>query len=244
MIHVDIMNIVCIIQARMSSSRFPGKVMMEIMNKPILEHIVSFLKFSKLIDKIVIATSSNEEDDVIANLANLLKVSCYRGTLDDVLKRYYDCATQFNADLIVRITADNPLIDPELVDRVIEISRKSGCDYASNMIHQTYPSGYLVETLRYSTLEHIHKFHHDSLSREHVTFHIRENPTEYNIEEIYAPKEMQRPNWRLTLDYNCDFNLLSEIFLKLYKKNSYIKYEQVFNLLEKNPTLLKVNHLK
>jgi len=235
------MNVVCIIQARVSSNRLPGKVLMKILDTPILEHIVNFLKFSKSIDKIVIATSDENNDNSVCDLAESIGIDFFRGSLHDVLKRYYDCATKFNADLIVRITADNPLIDPELVDNVINTCKKFECDYASNMIQQSFPSGYLVEVLTYSTLQNLYHTQHDLDSREHVTPHIRKNPNLFTTKQIFAPKNMDRPNWRLTLDYQEDFLLISEIFAHLFKQNSFIKYEQVFNLLNSNPNLLKIN---
>ena len=124
------MHVISIIQARIGSTRLPGKVMMKINNKPILQHIVEFLRHSQFIDQIVIATSTESEDDTIFELANSLSVKCFRGSSHDVLERYYECAKCYNGELVVRITADNPLIDPDLVDQVIQICQKTNCDYA------------------------------------------------------------------------------------------------------------------
>ena len=235
------MPTIIIIQARMDSKRLPGKVVMKIQGKTILEHIVNFSKFSKLADKIIIATTSLPEDDKIANLSTKLGIDCYRGNPNDVLERYYECAKLFKGDLIIRLTGDNPLIDPALVDEVIQICKETGCDYASNMIHQTYPLGYLVEAITFDTLKKINFTQKDPLSREHVTYHVRQNPQMYNIEEVFAPSELARPHWRLTIDNIEDFHLISEIFSRLYEPSSVIEYRRVVDLLDENKDLLKIN---
>lgn len=214
---------------------------MPIQGKPILQHIIEFLMHSRLTDQIIIATSNLPNDDKIDELAKKIGVECYRGNPTDVLERYYECAKLFKGDLIVRITGDNPLIDPSLVDEVIRICKETNCDYASNMLHQTYPLGYLVEALRFSTLKKIHETQKDPLSREHVTYHIRQNPHLYKIKEIFAPSHLARPNWRLTIDYLEDFQLMLEIFLKLYKEGFFMEYKSVVELLDKNKDLLKIN---
>lgn len=238
------MKILSIIQARVGSSRLPGKSIRMIQGKPILEHIVNFIKFSKLIDEIIIATSTHKEDDKIEELSKKIGVICFRGSYDDVLKRYYDCAKKYGGDLIVRLAADNPLIDPTIVDEVIRVCKETKCDYASNMIHQTFPLGYLVEVMTFSTLKKLHENQHDKLSREHVTHFIRHNPQLFNIKEIYAPPDLHRSHWRLTVDYEEDFNLISEIFSHLYVQNSFIKYRSVVEFLEGHSHLLKINENK
>jgi len=229
------------VQARTGSTRLPGKVLMPIRGKPILEHIIEFLEHSKLTDRIIVATTNLTEDDKIEELSKTLGIDCYRGNPTDVLERYYECARLFNGDLIVRITADNPLIDPTVVDEVIQICKETRCNYASNMIHQTYPLGYLVEAITFDTLKKINDTQKDPLSREHVTYHIRQNPSLYDIKEVFAPSELARPNWRLTVDNMEDFYLISEIFSRLYEHGSIIKYQDVVELLDKNKDLLKIN---
>ena len=230
-----------IIQARIGSSRLTGKVLLQLEKKPILEHIINFLKFSKLSDKIIVATTTNQKDNVIENLCNQLNIDCFRGSSDNVLKRYYECAKLYKGDLIVRITADNPLIDPTLVDDAIKICEKEKCDYVSNMIHETFPLGYLVEVLKFNILEQINNEKNDDLTKEHVTHHIRMNPTMYNIREFFAPENLQRPQWRLTIDYEKDYQLMKKIFQKLYKPNKFIPYSDVVNFLDNNLELLKIN---
>lgn len=237
----EIMNVLAVIQARTGSSRLPRKILMEIEGKPILEHLINFLKFSKLTNKIIVATSNLIQDDEIAALAIRNDVDCYRGSESDVLERYYECAKKFHGDVIVRLTSDCPLLDPRLVDKAIEICTKSNCDYVSNMIHQTYPLGYLVEVMTFDLLESLHKTQHDKLSREHVTYHIRQHPEQYRIQEICLPKHLDRHHWRLTLDYIEDYKLISKIFSSLYKPFSFIEYERVVEFLDSNSDLLKIN---
>ena len=214
---------------------------MKIKDKPILQHIVGSLEYCKKVDQIIVATSTLRADDQIEKLCSKMKVKCFRGSSSNVLKRYYDCAKKFHGDIIVRITGDNPLIDPTIVDKAISLLIKKKFDYVSNMIHQSFPIGYLVEVFTFSTLKRMFECHIDNQSKEHVTFQLRKNPKEFKIGEFFAPKNKQRPNWRLTIDYLDDLNLIKKIYLKLYNPNSFIKYNDVFNFLENNPKLLEIN---
>lgn len=234
-------TIACIIQARTGSKRFPKKILTKIKNKTILEHIISFLKFSKYTDKIIIATSILKEDDIVEDIAKENGVAFFRGDENDVLSRYFYCAKKFNIDIIVRITADNPLIDPEIVDTVIEEIVSGKYDYVSNMIKQTYPLGYLVEAMTFQTLKKIHVSKTDSENREHVTPSLRSNEEKFKIKNISTLKEFDRHEWRLTLDYKEDLKLIKIIFDKLFKPNEYIKYERVVELIDENNSLLDIN---
>jgi len=237
------MKIICIIQARMGSSRLPGKVLIEIKEKPLLEHIVDFLRHSQYTNEIVIATTNLKEDDVIGELAKKIQIPCFRGSTENVLERFYNCAKFFKSDLIVRITGDNPLIDPGIVDNVIKKCIDNKSEYASNMINQTYPLGYLAEAMSFKLLENLHENQKDPMSREHIIWDIRTNPHKYNISEISAPEKMIRPKWRLSVDYEEDLELVKIIFNKLYTPNQFIPYTKVYHLLEKNPKLLEINKM-
>ncbi len=234
-------KIACIIQARTGSSRFPNKVMMKIENKTILEHIINFLKFSKLTNQIIIATTNLPEDDVIESVGIQNNVDVFRGSDIDVLSRYFFCAKKFNVDIIVRITADNPLIDPTLVDKIINEIQTGKFDYVSNMIIQTFPLGYLVEAFTFQILKEIQDKLTDIENREHVTPYLRKNKGDYRIKNILASKGLERNKWRLTLDHKEDFELLEIIFKKIYKPDNYIAYESVVKFLDSNKNLLKIN---
>ena len=237
----NLMKVLTIIQARMGSSRLPKKVLMNIEGKFLLQHIIEFVKHSELTDKIVVATSTSSEDDKIIELCKSLNVDYFRGSKEDVLGRYYECANHFQGDIIVRITADNPLIDPTLIDKAVKICKEGQCDYVSNMINQSYPLGYLVEVFTFKILKKMHENVLDKQSREHVTYDIRKNPNRYRIKEFFAPKNYS--NWRLTVDFKEDIELISKIFSKLYVPNSYIKFESVLKFLNENNDLLKINNM-
>ena len=218
------MKVLAIIQARTGSTRLPNKVLIKIQEKPILHLIIEFLKFCKLIDKIVVATTDLHEDDKIEYLCRELKIDCFRGSPTDVLKRYYDCAKMYNGELIIRITADDPLLDPEIVDQVIRTCIKTKCDFASTSIGNKFPIGYFIEAVTFSTLEKLYRTQNDPLTREHVTYYIKQNLNSFNVQQINPPSGLSRPTWRLTLDYSEDLLLFSKIFDLLYKQNSFINY--------------------
>ena len=234
--------VIIILAARMTSKRLPGKTLKKLHGKPMLEHIVDFLKFCKNTDKIIVATSNEKEDDRIEELCKNMQCICFRGSKNDVLERYYECAKKYKANFIVRLTADNPLVDPSLVDSGIEMCIKNNFDYVTNMIHHTFPMGaYPIEIMTMKLLEENHLFQKDQLTREHVTYQIRKNYKKYKIGEVFAPERLQREQWRLTVDYIEDFQLIEKIFSKLYKTGQYIKYEEVVDFLAKNHELLKIN---
>ena len=235
------MKVLGIIQARMGSTRLPGKVLRVIEGKSILEHQIDFLKQSESINQLVIATTKLSEDNKIEDLAHKLNIDCFRGSTQDVLERYYKCAKRFKGDIIVRITADNPLVEPTLVDKIVQIAIETKCDFATNMIKQTYPLGYLVEVFPFVILEKLYTNQMDPLTREHVTFHIKRNPKLYNIQNYTLPKDIARPEWRLAVDEEKDFEIMSKIFASLYKPGQFIKYASVIKLLESNKKLVLKN---
>jgi len=228
----------------MESKRLPGKVLMKIQERSILEHIINFLSYSKSIDKIVVATTNLSEDDKIEDLAKKINVKCYRGSSENVLERFYQCAKNSNADLIVRITADDPILEPALIDTIIEECKKEKLDYVSNVIEKSFPVGYTTcEVLTFDVLSKLYHEQNDPASLEHVTYHIRQNPKLFKIKSIIAPNGLERPNWRLTIDYEQDFLLIKKIFSEMYVPKETFEYEKLVNFLDKNPELLKINTL-
>jgi len=236
------MKILAIIQARTQSTRLPNKVLMKIKEKTILEHIVDFLSYSKFIDEIVIATTQLSSDDKIESLSKKMGISCYRGSSSDVLERFYKCAKLHRADLIVRITGDDPLIDPLIVDEIIDKSISSKSDYCSNIIKKTFPLGFTsCEVFTFQLLKLLNETNHDPQSREHVTYFVRNNLDHFKTTNFSAPTNLSRPNWRLTIDYPDDFKLIEGIFSNLYENKNYISYKKLVNFLDKNPQILKLN---
>lgn len=236
------MKVLAIIQARMCSSRLPGKVLMKFSGKPLLQHIVENLQHCNYLNEIIIATTILPEDQKIRDFAKSIGIKCFSGDPDDVLKRYYDCAKLHNGDIILRVTGDSPLTDCNLTDMVIKTCIDFNCDYVSNVLHLTYPLGYNSgEAVPFKILKYLHDSQLDSLSREHVTFHIRNNPQLYEIKEIKAPLELQRSNWRLTVDYPEDYELLVKIFDGLYDDDFIIDYKKLVDYLDSHPELYKIN---
>ena len=233
-------NILCLVQARMGSSRLPGKVMTTINGKPMIGIMMESLRRSKIINKSLVATSRNTKDNVLVNYLKKNKISYYRGSEDDVLGRFYHAAKKGKADLVIRITADCPLIDPEIVDKVIERTITHDLDYCSNVEIRTFPRGYDVEVLTFDVLSKIHKKTKDSDDREHVTLYINRHPNLFKIENVQAPKNMQHPEWRVCVDTKEDLRLIKEIF-RYYKKKKAIKYNDIVKLFLKHPKLAKIN---
>lgn len=234
-------NIICVVQARMSSSRLPGKVMYEINNLPILWYVINQLKFSKLISRIVIATSIDKTDDVIERFCLDNGVEVFRGDLNNVLSRFYYIAKQYNAEHLIRITADCPLIDPSIVDRCIIKYFDMGVDYLSNTHPPTFPDGYDCEVFSYDTLNRIYNNASLSAEFEHVTYYIRNHKEEFMSGNLCNDEDFSKI--RLTLDEKLDFELISLLINRFYKQGSFIKFEDVVKLIKSNPDLFEINKL-
>jgi len=235
------MKVNCIIQARMLSERFPGKVMKILSGKPMIEHLLISLTHCKNIDEIIVSTTSNKNDDPLVEFLKKNNWNYFRGDEHDVLLRYVNTLKQFPADYVVRITADNPLTDPEIVDSVIEQTLLTKSDYSSNHLIKTFPLGYVVEVISAKTLLKIEQLTQNPEDREHVTWFVYQNRDKFNTSNFLAPINLSHPNWRLTVDTKEDFQLVEKIFGLLYKENSFIKYSDVVKLLLEKPELLQIN---
>ena len=228
----------CIIQARMGSSRLPGKTLMELENKKTtLDFVIEQLSFSKLINRVVIATTSLDEDNVIEQKARSLGINCFRGSETDVLDRYYRCAKEFEMKTIVRITADCPIIDPIIVDKVIEQFQSGGYDYAANIIFRTYPVGTDTEIFSFNSLERCWNEAKQPSEREHVTPFMRNKNSNFKIENIQNDQDLSHLRW--TLDLKEDLILIREIVSKI--KNRPILTSDVLDLFSKEPRLISIN---
>jgi len=233
-------NIVAIIQARMRSTRLPGKVMKDISGKPMLWHVIYRVKYSKLINKIVVATSTNKEDDIIENFCKENRILFYRGDEEDVLKRYYEAAKIYNGNKIVRITSDCPLIDPEIVDIVIKEHLKDEVDYTSNTIERTFPRGLDTEVFNFEALERANEMAKEKYQREHVTIFIYENPHLFKIKNVRNFKDLSHLRW--TVDEERDLIFVREIYKRLYKGNIFFMRD-ILEVLEKEPDLKRINEM-
>lgn len=232
-----------IIQTRMGSTRLPGKVMKIIMGKPIIEHVVNRVKASKEIDDIIIATTIKKEDDIIVEEAKKLNVKYFRGSEEDVLSRYYYAAKENNADIVIRITSDCPLIDPQIIDKIIktfiETSKKEKIDYLSNTIERTYPRGLDVEVFNFETLEKAFKEADRPYQREHVTPYIYENLDVFNIKQFKNNADYS--GYRLTLDTIEDLKVIEMIYKDLYSENKLFYMDDIIKYLGKHPEILELN---
>jgi len=229
-----------IIQARMGSTRLPGKVMEVVSGKTILEHIILRLKRVKKIDAMIIATTENEKDNIISETAKDLGVGVFRGSENNVLKRYFDAASKFNLDIIVRITADCPVIDPEIIDKTIDLFLEhSHIDYVSNTIERTFPRGLDVEVFNFSALKKAYQEAREEHEKEHVTPYIYSNPDKFSIFNYKNKRNYAYYRW--TVDTKEDLALISVIYDKLYPKNEEFSFKDILLLFEKYPELIKIN---
>lgn len=206
--------IVALLQARMTSCRLPGKVLMPILGRPMLLRQIERVQKSTLIDKLVIVTSTDASDDAIKKLCDMNNLACYRGALDDVLDRYYRAACYYRADIIVRLTGDCPLSDPEVIDKVVRVYLDSDCDYASNTLNPQYPDGYDVEVFNSDVLYRAWVSATKKNDREHVTQYIVKNPDLFKLKNIDS--EFDFSFWRLTVDYEDDYFLIKKIYQKMH----------------------------
>jgi spore coat polysaccharide biosynthesis protein SpsF len=231
--------IIAIIQARMGSTRLPGKVLKIAAGKPILAHQILRVKKAKTLDLVVIATTITPADDSIIRLSKKYGVSFFRGSGDDVLDRYYQAAKKFGADTIVRLTGDCPLLDPGLIDKAVRFFKKGHFDYAANGLPPTLPDGMDVEVFTFRSLEAAWKKARLASDREHVTSYIWKNPKKFRIGRISEKNNLS--HLRLTVDEPSDLRLVRKIFNRLYKKNKYFSLDDILGLLEENPRLLRIN---
>jgi spore coat polysaccharide biosynthesis protein SpsF len=231
-----------IIEARMTSSRLPGKVLMEINKKPVLWYLIRRLKKIKKINNIILATTTNKEDDELVNLAKKNKIKFYRGSEHDVMQRVLFAARKFKTDIIVSITGDCPIIDYNLVSQCLNSFLKNNVDYLSNSNIRSYPDGMDVQVYNYQALRKSYSLTRSMVDKEHVTLHIRKNPNKFKILNLVAPSELHYPNLGLTLDYYQDFILIKKLinfFNK--KKNYYFTCEDILKIYKKNKFFFKIN---
>ncbi len=210
--------VLAILQARMSSSRLPGKVAMDANGESMLSYEIKRILQSNQIDKLVVATSTNPEDNIIEDITKQNGIDCFRGNLNNVLDRYYQCTRQYNPSHIVRLTGDCPIIDPEVIDGVISTHLSSNADYTTNGIKRTFPDGLDTEIMTFKTLEYVHTHATTQEELEHVTYFIYTHPELFNIQHYCNDEDYSHIRW--TLDYKEDYNLLRNI-IKSQKDNRF-----------------------
>ncbi len=235
------MKTVIISQARTGSTRLPGKVIKDVLGKPLLAFHIERLQKVRNVDEIVIATTTKPEDDVIIALAKKLEVSYYRGSEDDVLSRYYEAAREQKADVVVRVTSDCPLIDPITTSQVIDkfVMAPQTYDYVSNTLKRTYPRGLDTEAFSMGVLEDIYRKAHEPADREHVTRYILTRPDEYRLGSV--ENEIDLSHYRWTVDEEDDFKLIKLILEKLYPQNPSFTFHDCLELVKRHPEWMKIN---
>jgi len=237
-------KIVTVVQSRTNSSRLNRKIMLPLGDSIVLIKMLERIKISNLIGQIVIATTINKEDDEIASICDLIGVECYRGHPTDCLDRHYQVGLKYNADAIVKIPSDCPLIDPAIIDRVIYsfLENYDSFDYYSNLHPSTYPDGNDVEIFKMSVLSEAWKKAEKDYEREHTTPYIWENSDKFAIGNVVCESNNNYfPHYRWTLDYIEDYQLINIIFNNLYKENSFFGVYDIIEFLNENPKYKEIN---
>lgn len=234
-------KVVAIVQARMGSTRLPGKVLKDLNGKPVLEHLIERIRQSALVAELVIATTESAADDNIVRLVRDCGAKYYRGSENDVLARYYYAAKESKADTVVRITSDCPLIDPFITDAVIRFYQENDYSIVTNggidLEQRTYPRGLDVEVFSFQGLERAFKNAAEKYQREHVTPYIYEN-----AESVYYFKnDTDYSNHRWTLDTEEDYELLRELYRILYKGKHDFYFSDILKVFEQHPDLVNIN---
>lgn len=233
-----------ILQARMGSTRLPGKVMKKIIGKTIIELTVERLKRVKIADEIILATSIDPKNDIVIEEAKKLKINYFRGNEENVLDRFYKTCKKFKLDVIIRITGDCPLIDPVVINNGIEIFKKNNVDIVSNTQRRTFPHGLDLEVFTADSLEKAWLDEKDRLGDNFLSSFV--NPTEYikksgKFKHLDLLNENDLSEIRITLDYPEDFELISKIFEKLYLQNPNFGLTEIEKLYNKDPQLFEIN---
>jgi|TARA_B110000259_G_scaffold112874_1_gene128774 spore coat polysaccharide biosynthesis protein SpsF len=235
------MTTVATIEARMTSSRLPGKVLLEANGKPLLGHLVQRLKAVPSIDKICLATTTNSTDDVLVDFAYKENISVYRGSESDVLSRVVGAAESVGATIIVEITGDCPIIDPEIVEQAIRIFHCNNLDYVSNAKVLSWPVGMDVQVFSLSTLKRSQSMTSDPIDQEHVASHIRRHPEIFSHLNIVAPPSTHWPELGLTLDERDDYLLIKTIIEYFGDDNPLFSCKDVVDILRSHPEWIAIN---
>jgi len=236
------LKITASIEARMTSSRLPGKVMMPSINKiSMLEFMINRIRMATLVDEIIVATTTNPDDDIICNLCENLEIKFYRGSENDVLARVLHAHNFVKSDIIVELTGDCPLIDPEIINCSIEEYFKNNVDYASNSHIRSYPDGFDVQVFSRNLLEEVSMLTNDKYDRENVSSYIY-RCGHYKIHDIISGPDLFWPDLRVTLDDHGDLLLITEVINHLYPKLGF-KFSalDVVNFIKRNKHLLELN---
>ncbi len=230
------MKTVAIIQARMGSSRLPGKVLARVAGSPMIEHIVRRVRDAGGVDEVVVATSTSSGDDAVAGFCAEKEISCFRGSEQDVLDRFHRAAQTAGANIVVRITGDCPLIDPEVIDRVVGVIKQGECDYATNTLRYTYPDGLDVEAFTFAALDRAWKEADKPSQREHVTPFLRTEDG-FRRRNVENDCDLSSHNYRWTVDTPADLEFVRGIY-DAFESRQDFRLVDILELLKRRPDLL------
>jgi spore coat polysaccharide biosynthesis protein SpsF len=232
--------ILAIIQVRTSSSRLPGKALLPVLGRPILSWVIERVTLAHTVDRIVVATTDEPDDDPIVALCQRENVECFRGSRDDVVDRFYQCAVRYSPLGVLRITADCPLIDPGIIDMVVNrfLSTGGALDLVSND-GDAYPDGLDAGIYSFRALEKIFRESTLPSDREHITPYIWTHPELFSIEVVPCAQNLSR--YRLTVDYQEDFELVTEVYEALYRENPAFAWTDVIRFLDEHPEIFALN---
>jgi len=236
--------IAAIIQARMGSTRLPGKVLRELSGIPMMQFQVNRVRKSRLLNQVIVATSTLPQDDEIASLCSGNDIPCFRGSENDVLSRYYETAKAYSVDTVVRLTADCPLIDPAVIDRSIELFENGGFDYVANTIPPEtthFPDGSDVEIFSLQALERANREVTSESDREHVTFYFWKSKQKNSFSSGQLDNNQNWSKYRFTVDYPEDYDVVTRIVELLNKSNQFGTLEEIIAILNKNSDIVKLN---
>lgn len=227
------MAILAIVQARMSSSRLPGKVLMDIEGIPMIGRQIERIRKADSISEVIVATSVHASDDPLVGYLESIDVKVQRGPLDDVLQRFIEVLDSSQAEDFVRLTADCPLADPEVIDEAIEMYFESNYDYVSNTLIRTYPRGLDVEIAKSKVLREIAKNNFDQMSREHVTYGIYTQPEVYSLGNFAQSRSQEKHRW--TVDNVDDMNFVKNVYQHFLSKNIDFSQQDIHDWLNESP---------
>lgn len=235
--------IVAIIQARLGSTRFPQKVLAELHGQSVLELYIRRVLPCKEIDKVIVATTTEPEDEKIAEVCAKVGVECFRGSEDDLLDRYYQCARRYSPEAVVRLTSDDAFVDHEVVDHGVRVWRETQADFVNNHFTATYPEGLDTEIYSFAALERSWREAKLKSEREHVFPYIENHQDEFKV--AVFTQETDRSDLRWTVDYPCDLDMVKQVYAHLYEKNPVFLQQEILDLLDAHPEIVALNsHIK
>jgi spore coat polysaccharide biosynthesis protein SpsF len=235
-------RVVASIEARLGSSRLPGKVLADVAGRPAIGRLVERLRCCETLDDLVLATTTAPADDRLAHWARAHDVPCYRGSEEDVLQRVVEAHQMMQSDVIVEVNGDCTLLDPEIIDMGVTTFLENDCDVVANVRKPSFPQGIDVQVFRVSDLRAVAETVSDPAVREHVSLYFYEHPERYRILHLFAPRRWHAPQYRFQLDYPEDLAFLNEIYRRLEPTHgNAFGVEAVMRLLEREPELFALN---